>query len=114
MDPAEKEHVLQKLMDMATKSWAVEAGKLPSCPISNNVFLDKEGLLPTVPDTLEEAVSFVEPFRILDLTRAKRKAATPAEESDASFIDNLTDEDEDKDKDSDDADDTNDEASNTQ
>jgi hypothetical protein len=33
MDPAEKEYVLQKLMDMATKNWTMETGKFLSCPL---------------------------------------------------------------------------------
>ena len=33
IDPALKDHVLQKLMDLVTKSWAIEGGKFPSYPL---------------------------------------------------------------------------------
>lgn len=56
-------------------------------------FLDN-GVLPRLPDTLEEAVSFVAPFRILDLTGAKRKPTSPTDESDTSCIDDLNNENE--------------------
>jgi hypothetical protein len=56
-------------------------------------FLDN-GILSRLPDTLEEAVSFVEPFRILDRTGVKRKSASPMDESDTSFINDLNNENE--------------------
>lgn len=58
------------------------------------MFILDNGVLPRLPDTLEEAVSFVEPFRILDLTGAKRKPASPTDESDTSFVDDLNNENE--------------------
>ena len=58
------------------------------------MFILDNGVLPRLPDTLEEAVSFVEPFRILDLTGAKQKPASPTDESDTSFVDDLNNENE--------------------